>query len=380
VIYLDHAATTPLRPGVLEAMLPYLEGLQGNPSSSHLPGRRARRALEGARDRTAALLGRHPEEVFFVRGGTESVALALRGAFLAVRSAGVSHPWIYHSAIEHASVRETAAALGGEGAQVRELAIREGMVMDLGTVPEGAILSCQWVNSETGIRLPIREIAEAMVERRVLLHVDAIQGVRELGEGPDAPPIPLLSLSGHKFGGPRSTAILLARRGTPLLPLLHGGGQERGLRPGTEDLAGAVGFAEALAQALGSRPDEHSRLLTMRDGLEASLCAALPELRVLGTSAPRAAHILGVALPGLPRDLLLGALDLEGFALSAGSACRSGSVETSPTLRTLLGAEADHWAPLRISLGWNTHPGELDALARILPSVAERIRDAGVAR
>jgi cysteine desulfurase len=237
------------------------------------------------------------------------------------------------------------------------------------------LVSCQWVNQESGMVLPISEIARECGEAGVPLHVDAVQACGRIAFGPLGRAISLLSLSGHKLGGPPGTGVLVVREDMELRPTLHGGGQERGLRPGTEDVAGAVGFARALEVCLDRMPEESLRIADLRARLEGGLLAALPETRVSAKDASRAPHILGLGIPGLPRDVLTGALDLEGIGASAGSACASGSTDVSPTFRALHGQEAARLAPLRLSLGWTSTSGEVEEAIRTIPRVVERVRD-----
>jgi cysteine desulfurase len=333
-IYLDHAAATPLRPGVREAMEPFLSGLFGNPSSVHRWGRAARRHLEDARERTAAALGAAPGTVKFVRGGTESVNLAILGTIeraLAEAAEGgrSGAPLVFRSAVEHAAVRESVAEAEGRGCEVRILPVSpEGEV----TLPDArevarlrpALASVQWVNQETGTVLSIEQVAEWSREAGVPLHVDAVQGVGKLPFDFRSVPVTLLSVSAHKLGGPRGAGALVVREGTRLHPRLFGGGQEGGVRPGTEDVAAAVGLSRAIEISVGALDLEADRLGRLRDRLESAIVERLPGVRVHGDEGPRAPHIANLGIPRLPRDLLPGALDLAGVGVSAGSACRSG--------------------------------------------------------
>jgi len=386
-IYLDYAATTPLRPEVREAMEPFFGGLSGNPSSIHRWGREARAALEGARERAATALGVTPPEVVFTRGGTESINLALFGS--APRSGeGASLPGTFlRSAIEHSAVREPMEELERLGHRVEVIGVKgreeiidlEALTRTLSSSYERPFLSSfQWANQETGILLPIREIAERCATAGVPLHVDAVQAAGKIPLDLSDLPISLLSLSGHKLGGPRGTGVLVVRRGVELRPHLFGGGQERSLRPGTEDVAGAVGFSRALEIATLELPTEPARLADLRSLLESGLRSMIPDLRVHGSAASRSPHILSLGFPGLPRDLLPGALDLEGVGVSAGSACRSGSVEVSPVMEALYGEEAHSFAPLRLSLGWSTTQAEVEEVIPRIARTVERIRAAGV--
>jgi len=245
-----------------------------------------------------------------------------------------------------------------------------------GDVP--ALVSCMWVNHETGSVLAVENLGEECRRAGVVSHVDATQGALKFANSP-LPSADLVSLSAHKLGGPRGMGVLLVRDASVLHPLHFGGGQEGELRPGTEDVTGAEGTAVALQEARASLPREEERLRALRNRLEAALEEAIPELRVHGREGPRAPHLLNVGVPGLPLDLLPGALDLEGIAASAGAACRSGAGGASQVLVSLYGkAHAERTAPLRLSLGWTTTEEEVDVAAGIIPRVVDRIRKAGI--
>jgi cysteine desulfurase len=374
-VYLDHAATTPLRPEVMEAMVRTLAETPGNPSSPHHEGRNARRVLEDARERVAAALGVDASHVTFTRGGTESDNLAVLG-----RARGEPRGAVVISALEHSAVREPARRLEAEGRPVIVLPFLptgapdlEALVTALQASPPPALLSVQAVNSETGLVLEVGTVLERAAPLAIPVHVDAVQA---LGRIP-LPAMPaLLTLSAHKVGGPRGIGILIRDPAVTLMPLQHGGSQEGGLRPGTEDVAGAVGCARAVEMAVAEQATEAPRLEALRAELESTLVEAIPELRVHGREGPRAPHILSVGLAGVPRDVLPGALDLEGVAVSAGSACRSGSTEPSPVLAALYGDEDARVATVRFSLGRTTTRSEVEAaLPRIL-RVLHRVRTA----
>ncbi len=382
-VYLDHAAASPLRPEVREAMAPFRDGLVGNPSSVHRWGRSARATLEEARDRTAALLGVGGREIRFVRGGTESVNLAILGRFGGSQAEGKGEPLFVRSSLEHSAVRESMDELSSRGARVETVSVAPSGEIDMPGLeallrekPE--LVSFQWVNQETGIVLPIPEIAERCRAAGVLLHVDAVQAAGRVPLDLTENPIPLLSLSAHKLGGPRGMGVLLVRSGAEIRPILFGGGQEGEIRPGTEDIAGAVGTARALEVALWELEEEVDRLSELRDLLATRLKEGIERLRVHAEHAPRAPHILNVGIPELPRDLLPGALDLEGVAISAGSACRSGSTAVSPVLEALYGPSAGSVAPIRFSFGWTTTREDVEFAAETTPRVVERMRTLGV--
>ncbi len=377
-IYLDHAAATPMRPEVRGVMTEAIERLVGNPSSAHAWGREARAALEQARERIAAVLGVDPGGVHFVRGGTESINLAILGRVDWSRSRGDPRPRLLRSSVEHPAVRDCMEAAACQGAVVDEIPVSPNGELEIPVERElrqagAALVSVQWVNQETGMILPIPRVAELCREAGVPLHVDGVQAAGKIPLRLDRVPLSFLSLSSHKLGGPRSTGALVIADGTQIQPRLFGGGQERGLRPGTEDLPGALGLATALEMSVDSLGAEGERIAELRDRLEAALVQKLPRLRVHGTESPRAPHILSVGAPGIPRDLLIGALDLAGIGASAGSACRSGAVGVSHVLRALYGSDAEGIAPLRLSLGWSTTPEEVDQAADRIPPIVERM-------
>ncbi|NIP80735.1 MAG: aminotransferase class V-fold PLP-dependent enzyme, partial [Gemmatimonadetes bacterium] len=346
-LYLDHAATTPLRPEAREAMAPFLDDRFGNPSSAHGTGRTARLALEEARERIAALLGADPVEILFTAGGTEADNLAVLGRWRA-DGGGVAL-----SAVEHSAVRRSAARAGVEGAQVTTLAVDERGRLDPAALEEAlheplSVVSVMWANNEVGTIQPVERVAELCRDRGVVFHTDAVQAVGHVPVSVRDVPCDLLALSAHKFGGPRGVGALYVRNGVALEPLIYGGGQERGFRGGTSNVAGAVGMAAALERAAGDRAREADRLGRLRDRLEARILDAVDGATVNGAGADRLPHVLSVSLRGIPSDVLLPALDLEGVAVSSGSACHSGATSPSHVL-VAMGAEGD--ATIRFSLG-----------------------------
>lgn len=396
-IYLDHAATTPPRPEVLQAMAEVRSDAWANPSSSHEPGRRARHTLERAREEIAALLGFSPREIHFVRGGTEANNLILRGR-LGASDAGRTGSLVV-STLEHSSVREPAEALERAGARVARLEVSPRGTIDeqelddlLADIPD--LVSMQAVNSETGLRLPVALVASATARRGIPLHVDAVQAAGRVPlPGPDVG-VRALTISGHKLGGPRSGAVLAASSTVSIAPLVTGGGQEQGLRAGTEDVEAAVGLARALRLALDSLESEAERLQALRLSLESRLVEAVPDLHIFAAEGPRAPHIVQFGLPGADPAVLLAAADLDGVAASVGSACRSGVPGPGPALKALWRAgmpqgsdatEPDAGprsngrqpipAPLRLSLGWNTTRAEVEEAGSRLARVMRRLKE-----
>lgn len=374
-VYLDYAATTPLRPEVREAMLAVLGERWGNPSSVHRWGREARAALEEARARFAAVIGASPAEVVFTRGGTEADNLAVLG-----RARADGPRTVAVSAIEHKAVLASAKALAADGWTARVLPVDGDGRLELDALAEilradrPVLVSVMWANNEVGALQPVEEIAALCAEAGAAFHTDAVQALGKLPVGLDRVGVDLAAFSAHKLGGPRGTGALFVRRGTPLEPILFGGGQERGLRSGTEDVAGAVGFALAAELAEAERETVMARIAALRDRLEAGLCERVPGLRVNAAAAPRLPTISNVSAPGADAEMLLMALDLEGVAASSGSACSSGAVEPSHVL-TAMGLSADVAGPsVRFSLGRDTTDADVDRALEVFPAVVERVR------
>jgi cysteine desulfurase len=377
-IYLDHAATTPVREEVRLAMAPFLEGVFGNPSSLHRWGREASAALEGARADCAGALGARASEIHFVRGGTESDNLAVLGRARWLRAQGET-PTVVVTAVEHHAVLEAARHATARGAgRLTTLAVLPDGTVDLDALadtlaPGPSLLSMMWVNNETGMELPVADAAGRVAEAGATMHTDAVQAVGKRPVRVDEVPVDLLTLTGHKIYGPKGTGLLFVRAGTPLSALLHGGGQERGLRPGTEDVAGAVGLACALRLSIEEREAESARLASLRDELEAALGGRVAGLRVNAGAARRAPHVSSVAVPGVDGRALLMALDLEGIAVSGGSACASGAQRSSHVIAALYG-EGDANATVRFSLGLSTSRADVERAADVTAGVIERLR------
>jgi len=379
-IYLDYAATTPLRDEVRAAMAPFFSERFGNPSSVHRWGRAADAALEQAREEAAAAIGARPREVCFVRGGTESDNLALLGWVRATSASGHT-PALAVSAVEHHAVLETAEAARAAGARVTVIGVEDsgeldGEALDRALAEGPALASVMWVNNETGMVLPLADVVRAASERGGLVHTDAAQAVGKVPVDVRDVPVDLLSATGHKIYGPKGAGLLYVREGTPLSPLLHGGGQERRLRPGTEDVAGAVGLAAALRLAVEEMGAQVARLTALRDRLERALLASVPDLRVNAAGAHRAPHVLSVGVGGVSDGgALIMALDLEGVAVSGGSACLSGAAKSSHVMKALYGSD-DPRAAVRFSLGRDTREGDIDRAVSATASVVRRMREA----
>ena len=371
-VYLDHAATTPVRPEVLEAMLPFYGELYGNPSSAHSVGRAARAALEEARERVAGVLGAKRTEIVFTSGGTEADNIAVLGRLAPGRKSVVAC-----SAIEHKAVLSAVRAATYQGATALFVAVDGHGVIDMGAVEQAleqrpAVLAVMWVNNEVGTVQPVAEIARRCAEAQVFFHTDAIQAFGKLPvrviDG-----ISSLAVSGHKIGAPKGIGALYVRSGSDLHSTLHGGSQERGLRPGTENVAHAVGLSVAMELAAREQEKEAARLRALRDALQQRLQNSIADLIVNGGAVERAPHILNIALPNVQQDALLVSLDMEGIAVSTASACQSGATEPSHVLVAMGRGRADE-AALRMSLGRTTTENDIDYVAARLPEVVGRIR------
>lgn len=381
-IYLDHAATTPVRREVREAMEPFYGPRFGNPSSVHRWGREARVALDEARERIARCLGAHPDEICFTSGGTESDNLALLGAWRARRGEGRNA--IATTPIEHKAVLGAVHQAAREGAEERLIGMTRDCVVDLDSFDQlvgsdTAIASVMWVNNEIGTVQPIEELAARAHARGVLFHTDAVQAFGKVAIDARAVPFDVLAISGHKIGAPKGCGAIYIRRGTVIEPLFHGGTQDRGRRPGTENVAAAVGLSRAAELATSEREEEGGRLRALRDRLERGICERVPDAIVHGRGAPRAPHILNISVPGTESESLLMALDLQGIACSAGSACQSGSVSPSHVL-TSCGVRADlAAAAIRMSLGSLTTDASVDRVIQVFSTLVQKARGLGPA-
>jgi cysteine desulfurase len=376
-IYLDHAATTPVRPEVLEAMQPFFGQRFGNPSSTHRWGREARTALDAARERVAGCLGAHADEICFTSGGTEGDNLAILGGWRVLKAKGRNA--VVTSPIEHKAVLQSIHQASKEGAEERILTVDTTGTVVLDSVRElvrgdTAICSVMWVNNEIGTIQPIAEIAAHSKSAGAILHTDAVQAFGKVEIDARKIPFDFLAISGHKIGAPKGIGAMYIRRGTPLEPLFFGGSQDRGRRPGTENVAYAVALATAAELTLAEHERESVRLAALRDRLEAAILAKLPDAIVHGRGAVRAPHVLNVSIPGTDSESMLMALDLQGIACSGGSACQSGSVGASHVLNAL-GLKADIAnAAIRMSVGSLTTEACIDRVSEVFPALALKAR------
>ena len=375
-IYLDHSATTPVRPEVLEAMLPFFGPRFGNPSSTHRWGREARVALDEARERLARALGAHVDEICFTSGGTEADNLAVIGAWRALRQ---SRPAIVSTPIEHKAVLAAVHEIEAEGGVARLVDVSAEGIVDASSFAtavgdDTALCSVMWVNNEIGTVQDIAALVAAAKARGALFHTDGVQALGKVAIDLRSLPVDYLSISGHKVGAPKGIGALCVRRGAPITPMLYGGTQDRGRRPGTENVAMSIGFARAVELAVEEREAETARVRQLRDALETALLAKIPDAVVHGRGAPRAAHILNISVPGTDSESMLMALDLQGVACSAGSACQSGSIDPSHVLTALRVPHEQAVASIRFSLGSLNTDAHVARVAELFPALIARAR------
>ena len=374
-LYLDHAASTPLRPEVLEQMLPYLTGEQANPSSPHGPGRRARRAMDEAHEQLARSIGAQPRELIFTSGGTESINLAVKGAAWAGKASGHR---IITTAVEHKAVLESCLLLEKFGFEVIVLPVdRYGRVdpdeLTAALTDKVILVSLQWANNEVGTVQPLPElIARVRVQSDALVHIDAVQAAAYLPLDVVALEADLISLAAHKVEGPKGVGALWIRRSKAILPQLHGGSQERYRRAGTEDVAGAVGMAAAFELAEAERATAVPRLAARRDRL-AEAFRSLDGFEMTGHPTERLPGLLSLVVADLTGDDIVMALDLEGIACSTGSACTTGSTEPSHVLTAMGYPPAEARGSLRLSLGRTTSDADVDHACALIPATVARL-------
>ena len=376
-IYLDHAATTAVDPRVVQVMLPYFTDHYGNPSAVHRLGQHSQEALVSARQRVAAVLGAQPDEIVFTGCGSESDNLALRGVFLSQRAKG-NH--LITCAIEHPAILQTCDQLADTfGAEVTVVPVDQHGSVDPAAVeaaitPRTVLISIMYANNEVGTIEPIARIGKIARTRGIVFHTDAVQAGGQLPLDVDKLSVDLLSLSAHKFYGPKGVGVLYVRRGTPLLPALTGGGQERGYRSGTENVPYIVGLAAALELAYEDRAAKNRRQVRMRDALISGVLSAIPGSYLTGHPSERLPNNASFCFDGVSADALLINLDLLGIAASSGSACHAGSVEPSSIL-TAMGVPRDRAVgALRLTLGNENEPADVHQVLDLLPSMIERLR------
>jgi cysteine desulfurase len=380
--YLDHAASTPVRPEAIVAMEPLLAVTFGNPSGSHAAARASKSALEEAREVVAAAVGAQPSEIVFTGGGSESDNLAVKGAAWAARDRGEPAAVVV-SGIEHKAVLGAAARLERQGHRVTRVDATPDGIVDLDRLAgaldhDTAVVSVMLVNNETGIVQPLVEVAALVRDRspRALLHTDAVQAPQWLDLRTNTDQADLVSLSGHKFGGPKGVGVLVVRGGVRLVPLVEGGGHEQERRAGTQNVPGIVGLATALRITDEHRPEETARIAHLRDRLQAGLARGVPDMPVNGDEARRVAGVLHAAFLGLDAETLLVALDHEGVYAASGSACSSGAIDPSHVLLSMGMPRDRALSSIRFSLGYASTDADVDEALTVIPEVVAKLRSA----
>jgi cysteine desulfurase len=378
-IYLDYNATTPVDPIVLDAMLPFFSAEFGNAASIHTTGQKARSAVETAREQVAVLINAHPQEIVFTSGGTESDNHAIFGMFNPTNYADAN---LISTVIEHEAVLNTCQALAARGVTVAYLAAnRDGQIDPqhlrdlLHDLPGTNLISVMHANNELGTVQPLEEIGRIATQADIYFHTDAVQSAGKIPIDVNALQVDLLSLSAHKIFGPKGIGALYIRSGTPLRQFLFGGHHQRGFRPGTENVAGIVGFGKAAELAVASLERDLTRVSALRDDLERGLLQRIPQSRVNAATAPRTPNTTNTLFPGVDGEALLIALDLKGLSCSTGSACSSGAVEPSHVLTAIGLTPAEARSSLRFSLGRYTTREEIDVALLIIPQAVEQLRE-----
>ncbi|NYG56488.1 cysteine desulfurase family protein [Nocardioides perillae] len=384
-VYLDHAATTPVRAAAVAAVTAEL-GRVGNPSSLHASGRRARRVVEESREALAAALGCRPGEVVFTSGGTEADNLALKGLWWARHDAEPARRRVLAPAVEHHAVLDALDWLAAhEGAVVELLPVDAEGRLELATLEASlardpgsvALVTCMWANNEVGTVQPVAEVAALAAAHGVPVHTDAVQAVATLPVDFAAVGVDTLAVTGHKVGGPVGAGALVARRDLDLVPLVHGGGQERDVRSGTLDAAAVAGLAAAVVETVAAREQEAVRLAALRDELVRGVQAAVPDAVLNGAGAERLAGHAHLSFPGCEGDSLLMLLDARGLECSTGSACSAGVPQPSHVLLAMGHDDRRARSSLRFSLGHSSTAADVAALVAAIGPVVERARAAG---
>ena len=379
-VYLDYNATTPVAPAVLDAMLPFLRENFGNAGSVHTPGQRARAAVDSARESVAALIGAGPNEIVFTSGGTEADNLALFGV---VAASAKSRKHVITTAIEHHAILHSCDELKRQEIEVSVAPVRTGAdsqgVVDPEEIrralrPETVLISVMHANNELGVIQPVAEIARIAAEAGVCFHCDAVQSAGKVPLDVNRLGVDLLSISAHKFYGPKGVGALYVRPGTALASRAFGGHAERDHRAGTENVPGIVGIGKAAELARTLLAEDTARIGELRDRLELALLGRIPRSRVNGDRAHRVPNTTNMSFPGAGGEALLISLDLQGIACSTGAACSSGSTEPSHVLLAAGLSRDDARSSLRFSVGRPTTSEDIDYAISVIPSVVERIR------
>jgi cysteine desulfurase len=379
--YLDHAASTPMRPEAVAAMMPFLADRAGNPSGAHAASRAAKNALEQAREEVAAACGARPAEIVFTGGGSEADNLAVKGAAWAARERAPQLDGVVTTGIEHKAVLGACARLARQGFRVTEVPATAAGTVDLEALARAldartAVVSVMTVNNETGVRQPLDAVAALVREQapEAVLHTDAVQAPQWLDLRGATAAARLVAISGHKFGGPKGVGALVVRGGVPLVPLVEGGGHEFGLRAGTQNVAGIVALATALRVTDEQRATEVARIRAQRDRLERGLRDAIDGFVPNGDPHLRVEGLLHAAIDAVEAETLLVALDQEGVYAASGSACSSGAIDPSHVL-VAMGMPRDRaLASIRLSLGYASTDDDVDEALRVIPEVVAKLR------
>ena len=376
-VYLDHNATTPVHPEVLEAMMPFFKDRFGNASSIHWAGREVRRYLDDAREQVAALINAQAGELIFTGCGTESDNMAIKGVALAHQDKG-RH--IITTQVEHHAVLHTCMFLEKMGYEVTYLPVDSDGLIDLeelrSSIKDGTILiTIMFANNETGVIFPVQEIGEIAREKGVVFHTDAIQAVGKVPVDLKRLPVDILSLSGHKLYAPKGIGAQFIRPGTKLAPLIHGGSQERNRRAGTENIPYMIGLGKASEIARRDVDKHYVHLLSLRDRLQQEILRSVPEVKLNGHPTQRLPNTLNLSFLYIEGESLLLNLDLEGIAVSSGSACTSGSLEPSHVLMAMGIKHEIAQGAVRFSLGWGNTAEDVDYVIEVIPGIVKRLRD-----
>ncbi len=380
MINLDHSATTPVREEVGEAMAPFFSDVFGNPSSLHTSGQRARRAIETCRKKVAAILHVNADEIIFTSGGTESDNLAIKGVAYAAREKG-KH--IITSSIEHSAVLNCCRYMEQEGYEVTYLPVDEHAAVDVESViaairPDTVLISIMLANNEVGTIQPIGQITTLIEEENLIFHTDAVQAAGKIPLRPDDLRADLLSISGHKIYGPKGVGLLYIRRGTPINPLMYGGRHETGLRPGTENVAGIVGFAKALELADQEREEFCRNTSHLRQMLRKGIAETIADIRINEHMEQHLPNILNVSFGSVDGETLLLILDTKGIWVSTGAACSSGSSEASHVLKAMNIPEKMARGSIRFSLGRQNTEADIRQVLSTLPQIVSGLRQTRV--
>ena len=372
--YFDHNATTRVDPEVIEVMIPFLQTHWGNPSSAYRFARPVKQALQQARAQVASLIRAQPEEILFTGCGTESINTALHLGAMVGR--GQRHAIV--TLVEHEANLRYAAYLESQGWEITRLGVDGQGLLDPQAVKDAiredtAMVSVMWANNETGVLLPIHDIAMCCRDRGILFHTDAVQAIGKIPVHVDEVPVDLLSLSAHKMNAPKGVGALYIRKGTPFAPFLHGGGQEAGRRAGTQNMAGIVGLGKA-AELASARLSQKNQVGALRDHLEQGMLRSIPNLKVNGHPTLRLPNTSNVCFDGIEAEALLHQLDRLEVAASSGSACSSGSLEPSHVLTAMGLSPRQALSSIRFSLGIETCQEEVDYLLLHLPEQVRRLR------